>query len=79
MSDYKERSDCKEIWEDDCKKPPKHEEDGSCVIINIYCDKCKNDHKPKEYDFECDSKKGPKPTDDKSCVVINVFCECNKK
>lgn len=68
---------CKEIWCEEEKKP-KPEEGGCNVIVNVYCDKCK-ERWSKDDMHECEYKKETKHEDGKCCIYVNIYCGDNKK
>ena len=70
---YIDRDNCREE-----KKERKFDLDESCVVVNIFCDEKKKEHKPED---ECrdDYKKEYERKDEKNCVTVNIFCEKCKK
>ena len=67
--------DCDDHKEFDCKKK---ENDENCVVINIFCDKCKKEQEDEwenKHDDKCKSERDSKD----ECVRINIFCDKDKE
>ncbi|HHV13431.1 MAG TPA: hypothetical protein GXX75_24460 [Clostridiales bacterium] len=78
------KKECGEDTYKDCEKEDKHKEEKNCVVINIYCDKCKKE--PKKDGCKDNYKDGYKDNSGKEyeykegqgCVVVNIFCDKDK-